>query len=76
MYYVKGGIYADDFKTIEKEEKYGPFDTYEIALAEWRRRTFTPLIDNAFHKLWIFHDEQKEINGAEILRRFTRPDND
>ena len=53
MYYIQGGIYDDDFINVLVPEEYGPFEDYGAALVEWRRRTFTQLLDNCFHKLSI-----------------------
>ena len=80
QYTVEGGVHTDDtFKTVEKgrEEFYGPFDSYDAAMVFWRRYTFTQLIDNCYHKLKIVRcPEINKPQGAEILRRYTRPDND
>jgi hypothetical protein len=79
-YMVEGGIYTDDtFKIVEegKEEFYGPFDTYDEAYTAWRRNTFTQLLDNCYHRLYITNMYKvTKPQGAEILRRRTRPDND
>ena len=73
-YYVKGGVHTGaTFSELETTEKYGPFNTYNEALVEWRRKTFTQMLDNCYHRLYIV---KGPIQGAEILRRHTRPDND
>ena len=56
MYYVRGGIFeTTEFKNVCKgtEECYGPFTTYEQALEEWKRRTFTQRIDICTHRVLI-----------------------
>lgn len=55
-YMVEGGVYTDaTFSEVEPDtaESYGPFDNYDDALHEWRRRSFTPMIDNCYHRITI-----------------------
>lgn len=77
-YKVIGGIFIDTtFTEVIKgtEQHFGPFDTYEEARRMWHRHTFTQLLDNCYHRLSVIKIEEP-IQGAEILRRKTRPDND
>lgn len=56
MFWVKGGIFeSTEFKDVCEgtEECYGPFDTYEAALEEWKRRTFTQRLDICTHRVMI-----------------------
>ena len=56
MFYVRGGIFCDTkFEKVEPgtEESYGPFDTYQEALDEWKRRTFTQKLDICTHRMFI-----------------------
>lgn len=54
-YIVKGGIYTDlDFKEVipGTEEEYGPFDTHEEAITEWKGRMFAK-VDICPHRLTV-----------------------
>lgn len=56
MFYVRGGVFTDTTfteVTPGTEEEYGPFDTYEKALEEWKRRTFTQRLDICTHRMKI-----------------------
>jgi hypothetical protein len=56
MYYVRGGVFTDTSftKVIPgTEEEYGPFESYEQALTEWKRRTFTQKLDICTHRMKI-----------------------
>ena len=58
MYYVVGGRYTDTrFRELFEgtEERYGPFQTYEQAFAEWRGRMFQ-MIDDSHFRLFITQD--------------------
>ena len=40
QYWVIGGEYADtSFRHLSQAETFGPFDSYEAALATWRARS-------------------------------------
>lgn len=55
MFMIEGGVYTNtDFDEIEAgtEESYGPFETYEIALREWRGRMGW-MVDTCCHRLLI-----------------------
>jgi hypothetical protein len=57
MYIVYGGVYTDtSFETLDPqtEEEYGPFDTYEEALAVWRGKMGWN-VDNCCHRLRILN---------------------
>ena len=66
MYYVKGGVWDNNFEEVQQPEQYGPYTTYERALQEWRRRTFTQQLDNCFHRLEIVK-ENPNNPSAEIF---------
>ena len=57
MFMVHGGVYKDTTFTgpVEEgtQEIYGPFTTYEEALEEWKRRTFTGKLDICTHRVFI-----------------------
>lgn len=56
MFYVVGGEWTDTrFKDIVwgTEEHYGPFETYDEALKEWKRRTFNQKLDICTHRMMI-----------------------
>lgn len=55
MYIVYGGVYKDTtFEELDytTEEEYGPFNTYEEALAVWRGKTGWK-VDICTHRLFI-----------------------
>lgn len=54
MYFVRGGIFTDTtFKELEsKEERYGPFSTYEEAKVKWKSQMGWN-IDICCHRLFI-----------------------
>lgn len=53
-YIVRGGVYTDTtFKKLEgREERYGPFDSYEKAVSQWRSGTGWN-VDVCCHRLFI-----------------------
>ncbi len=54
-YIVSGGEFTNtDFQTVipNTAERYGPFDTYEQALKEWRERTWAR-VDTCCHRVVI-----------------------
>ncbi len=56
MFYVKGGVFEmTAFENVCEgtEECYGPFETYEEAEKEWKRRTFTQSLDICTHRMKI-----------------------
>lgn len=55
MYMVEGGIFTStEFKALEPgtQECYGPFTTYEDALAKWNGATWAK-VDICCHRLTI-----------------------
>lgn len=55
-FYVRGGIFQDTrFENVCEgtEECYGPFETYQEAKEEWKRRTFTQRLDICTHRMKI-----------------------
>lgn len=54
MFIVRGGIFTDTtFKKLEsKEERYGPFPTYEEARSKWQARMGWN-VDVCCHRLFI-----------------------
>lgn len=64
MFKVTGGIFTGtDFDEIVPgtEEEYGPYDTYEEALNQWKRATFSPKLDICTHRLLIRDDYYANI---------------
>ncbi len=59
-FWVVGGIYTDtDFRTVagdSREELIGPFDAYDDAVREWRRRAWAT-VDNCHARYRIVPDE-------------------
>ncbi len=56
MYIVEGGVFTStEFKEIEPgtEERYGPFDSYELARAAWVGAMFSPKLDICCHRVFI-----------------------
>ncbi len=63
MFYVKGGVFqSTTFEDVcsGTEECYGPFETYEEAEKEWKRRTFTQNLDICTHRMKI-----EEVDGGQ-----------
>lgn len=56
MFIVRGGVFADTTFTKlgegEKEERYGPFETYEKAREVWKARSSWK-VDICEHRLFI-----------------------
>ena len=59
MYHVLEAEWTDtSFKDIVfgTEAFHGPFETYEKALDQWKRCTFSPKLDICCHRAFIFKE--------------------
>ena len=66
-YWVVGGEYSstafDEFAAGRSEERFGPFERYQDAVKEWRRRAWAT-VDNCHARYRIISDRGERHAGG------------